>query len=59
MSALFAASLCNVAVAQGVKELKSWVESNPANLELAGESFADKSLSAKDAQAASVLLIIT
>ena len=56
LSALFAAALCNVAVAQSVKELKSWVEQNPASLELAGEDFAAKSLSAKDAKAASALL---
>jgi poly(3-hydroxybutyrate) depolymerase len=53
---LFAVALCNISVAQGVKELERWVEQNPASLELADEPFADKSLSAKDAQAVSSIL---
>ena len=56
LSALFAVALCNISVAQGVKELERWVEQNPASLELADEPFADKSLSAKDAQAVSSIL---
>ena len=56
LSALFAVALCNISVAQGVKELECWVEQNPASLELADEPFADKSLSAKDAQAVSSIL---
>ena len=56
LSALFAVALCNLAVAQGVKELERWVEQNPASLELADEPFADKSLSAKDAQTVSSIL---